>query len=376
MSYKQVPRTQVVGIHKAPVELTYSQQPQQDVETIINRTSASQYLVLDSKNRFFSASPNQTQDQPWNNFRLQKGESLMESFATRLTISEIRFPWLIPNITTFNDTIYIVGVVVGDTVNTVHEIGLISQFYTPDEIMTEINNQISTFNLINPPTFSSLVAGETEVNLATSGGSPIWISWRPVDLTAPSLTPQQIQDLKYQYATLPSLAKTLGFTFEQVLYSPNTGAGGPDFFPILNTIVSNPTEYLYTSYVDITSNKLNQYTTNLDGSSDITSNRLLLRLYYSDESSMYNSYNNENNIINIYNPTLIHRQFKNPKQVMWNKESVVDWLDIQVRDQYGNLVYLPQIQLAGNDPNADPPFTTTIEGSYPDFQITLLATEN
>jgi hypothetical protein len=242
--------------------------------------------------------------------------------------------------------------------------------------MTAINDQINVINFENPPVFSKLDSNETEVVLANFNLSPIWISWCPVDLNAPPLTPQQIQTLKYQYATLPSLAKTLGFSFEQVLYSPNVGAGGPDFFPILNQITSNPTEYLYTSYVDITSNKLNQYTTNLDGSSDITSNRLFLRLYYADESSMYNSYNNAENVINIYLPTLLHRQFKNPKQVMWNKESVVDWLDIQVRDQYGNLVYLPQIELAGNDPTAEPPYTTTIDGSYPDFQITLLATEN
>jgi hypothetical protein len=57
--------------------------------------------------------------------------------------------------------------------------------------------------------------------------------------------------------------------------------------------------------------------------------------------------------------------------VMWNKDSVIDWLDISVVDQYNRLVPLPLIK------EFDPPDTYKyIEGSYPDFQLTLLATEN
>jgi hypothetical protein len=55
---------------------------------------------------------------------------------------------------------------------------------------------------------------------------------------------------------------------------------------------------------------------------------------------------------------------------MWNKEAVIDLLDISVLDQYGNLVPLPVI--AGAQSVA--PIETI--GAYPDFQITLLASEN
>jgi hypothetical protein len=345
MSYKQVPRTQVVGIHKAPQELTYAQQPQTDVETIIQRTSASQYLVLDSRNRVFSSSNKQVINQPWNNFRLQKGQSLMESFATRLTISEIRFPWFIPNINSLNNQLwYISG-------TEVYDIQIDVGFLTPAQIVEQINQQFIDLAVPNPPVLSySNYQYQFTLNVANVD-EQYFSFFNPDNFN----TSTDIEVYQTQYATTPSLMSLLGFTFDQSWV----------LNPVDGIIRGNITESLYTTYVDIVSDKLNQYTTNLDGSSDSTSNRLLLRLYLADECSFPATYAVDG-VNALYQPFLIHRQFKNPKQVMWNKESVVDWLDISVRDQYGFLVPLPQI-LNGTD------FT---DGAYPDFQITLLATEN
>jgi hypothetical protein len=60
-------------------------------------------------------------------------------------------------------------------------------------------------------------------------------------------------------------------------------------------------------------------------------------------------------------PFQIHRQYANPKYLKQNPNQMIDWVDIQVVDEYGDLVYIP-----------DP----TTGRSYPDFQITLLASEN
>lgn len=345
MSYKKVPRTQVVGIHKAPQELTYAQQPQQDVETIIQRTSASQYLVLDSRNRVFSSSNKQVIVQPWNNFRLQKGQSLMESFATRLTISEIRFPWFIPNINELNNKLwYISG-------SQVYDIEIDRGFLDPASIVIQINQQFIDLGVPNPPILQ-YANNQYQFTLNVSNLDEQYFSFFDPDNFNP-LTDIEIYEA--QYATTPSLMSLLGFTFDQA-WALN---------PVDGLIRGNITESLYTTYIDIISDKLNSYTTNLDGSSDSTSNRLLLRLYYADECSFPATYT-VGGTNALYSPFLIHRQFKNPKQVMWNKESVIDWLDISVRDQYGFLVPLPQI-LNGAE------FS---DGAYPDFQITLLATEN
>ncbi|MFN9959076.1 MAG: hypothetical protein ACK55I_38785, partial [bacterium] len=80
----------------------------QEVKTVVSRTEATQLLVLDSKNRFISSQPGGPPiSQPWNSFRLGRPQALMQSYATRVAVSEIRFPWYIPNITTKNNYFFI-----------------------------------------------------------------------------------------------------------------------------------------------------------------------------------------------------------------------------------------------------------------------------
>jgi hypothetical protein len=177
----------------------------------------------------------------------------------------------------------------------------------------------------------------------------------PYVLFFETLNPEGDAPSEYDYLNNPSLMLTLGFDYQQV----SNYTGSTQYFR------GNPTDTLYTQYIDIVSNKFNQYTTNLDGnSSSNSSNRLLCRLYLADEISV-------NQGIVGYSPFIIHRQFKNPKMVMWNKESVVDWLDVSVVDQYNQLVPLPTIKII-----TTPTTNETVNGSYPDFQLTLLATEN
>jgi hypothetical protein len=128
-------------------------------------------------------------------------------------------------------------------------------------------------------------------------------------------------------------------------------------------VIGNPTTLQYTQYVDIVSDKLHQYSTNRDGSTDNFFGRnLICRLYISDETS--------GAIIGVDGPCVINRQFKTPKAVMWNKEASVDWLDIAVFDQYGNLLPLDERQDPPNENQLPPAFL-----SYPDFQVTLQASE-
>jgi hypothetical protein len=152
-----------------------------------------------------------------------------------------------------------------------------------------------------------------------------------------------------------------------------------------NGFTGNPTTCQYTQFVDIVSDKLNQYTTNRDGSSDNFFGRnLLCRMYISDEVSNVVQGSDTNNTVipggttiatqfvqfipGVSGPFIIHRQFKNPKAVMWNKDASVDWLDIALYDEFGNLLPPPFVSVNSPLPANNP--------SYPDFQITLLASEN
>lgn len=323
----------------------------QSVKTVVSRTEATQLLVLDSKNRSVTSQPGGPPiSQPWNKFRLGRPQALMQSYATRVAISEIRFPWYIPNITTANNKLYISnGFGAGDFIT----VTLSPSFYTPAQIVTEVNQQIQASSLsgITELSYNDLLQTYT----FTQGGADPWGLFfiNPVLDGQINLT---------NYESSANLCKTLGFTFLQSNGS-NIGEGG--YF----SFAGNPTESLYTQYIDIVSEKLNYYSDQKDGSSDpLTSQALVCRLYLADEISM------AQNEGSFFQPFLIHRQFKTPKTVMWNKDAVVDWLDIAVYDEYGELVPLPQLyQFDGSVP---PVYRTSETGSYPNFQITLLATEN
>jgi len=361
---------------KAPHELSYSTDPQA-VTTVVTRTNATQYLVLDSKNRNQTTQVNALktfndnnttsvtsyENQFWNSFRLQRPQSIMESFATRLTVSEVRFPWFIPNITPYNNKLWFIS----GTQQTEIICGV--GYYTPAELVIEINQ---LFNLQTDIPLTQIPVLYYNANTSQY----TWTQQNPaeedqffcfVDPETVSNTDPDYNVLKNLYASQPSLMYTLGIPIE---YCAGNAFGEPFIFEY----VGNVTESLYTQYVDLVSNKLNQYTTNLDGTTNKDgSNRVLVRIYLSDEVSIFNNYGNGD----LYKPVLIHRQFKNPKNVMFNKNAVVDFIDIQVVDQWNRLVPLPETSYytAGAVVGSQPQRVVE-QGAYPDFQITLLASEN
>jgi len=341
-----------MSYHYSPSE--FASTDSQAIKTVISRTESTQYLVLDSKNRNYSAQPGaSTSSQPWNKFRLQRPQALMQSFATRVLVSEVRFPWYVPNITKYNNTLYFAGENnVIPMQNIVVAVTLAPNFYQPSEIVTAVNLQLGASALASPPVLSydDSLQTYTFTYPATPEALASQIYWFN-QATSPTAPPQSV------YESSSSLAKTLGFEWSQVNGS-NPNISGKDR-------TGNPTESLYTQYIDIVSEKLNYYTHQKDGSSDpLTSQALICRLYIADEVSL------AQNTTPIA-PFVIHRQYKTPKAIMWNKEAVVDWLDIAVYDEFGQLIPLPDISFGGSVGEA-----LTVEGAYPNFQITLLATEN
>jgi hypothetical protein len=326
----------------------------QDVKTVVSRTEATQVLVLNSKNRNFSSQTgNSPVTQPWNSFRLGRPQALMQSYATRVAVTEIRFPWYIPNITSRNNSIWITGQN-EQAQDIIVQITLPPGWYSPADIVVSVNQQIVASDLENKTIFAYDEVNQVySFEAAVNPPDPTLRYWF-FDPTSPTGRPTESQ-----FNSSPSLAKTLGFEYYQVngiTTIPNS----------LTDISGNPTESLYTQYIDIVSEKLNYYSDQKDGSSDpLTSQALVCRLYLADEISM------GQNEGTFFQPFLIHRQFKTPKTVMWNKDAVVDWLDISVYDEYGQLVPLPTNSIGGTNVAVQ-----TKVGAYPDFQITLTATEN
>lgn len=353
----------------------------QAVQTQVARNPSTQYLVLSSRDRNQTSSTGNYVRQAWNSFRLQRPQNIMQTYATRMLVSEINFPFYVPNINNLNNTFWIGGLSSVTATFTIYQCTLSIGYYgfgtlagtnnlvtainalltqapgvvTQFGIITPINGGVG--QLLNPPTFQLL--NDYSFQWVATPGFPFALYFYPPN---PANTNIPSEATYYNTAGFLNL---IAMDYSTVVGSLNAVG-----------VYTNPTTLQYTQYIDIVSDKLHQYSTNRDGSSDNFFNRnLLCRLYISDEASNIVQGGTQANPIQfvpgVTGSLIIHRQFKNPKAVMWNKEASVDWIDIAIYDQFGNL--LP-------DAFVDFPagFTNIPRGSltYPDFQITLLASEN
>jgi len=355
----------------------------QAVETKVARNPATQYLVINSRDRNQTSSTGVYVRQPWNQFRLQRPQNIMQTYATRMLVSEINFPFYVPNVNNLNNTFWIGALSVLTEAFTIYEC-VLSVGYYGFGTLVGTNNLVTAINALLSQA-PGVVTQYGVINPINGGAGAI--QFPP--------TFQLLNDYSFQWVANPN-----GFgVFSLYFYPPNltntnipseatyyNSAGflnliGMDYSTVIGGLIGvgtygNPTTLQYTQYIDIVSDKLHQYSTNRDGSSDNFFNRnLLCRLYISDEASNIVQGGTQANPIQfvpgVTGSLIIHRQFKNPKAVMWNKEASVDWLDIAVYDQYGNLL-----------PDAFASFPAGFTNiprenlAYPDFQVSLLASEN
>jgi len=358
----------------------------QAVNTQVARNPATQYLVLNSRDRNQTSSTGQYVRQPWNQFRLQRPQNIMQTYATRMLVSEIHFPFYVPNVN-FENNQFFIQTLSTSGFETMFEVNINIGYYGTNVASTPGNLNLATIItnildgtdagvhgfyvpilggtglILSPPVVTVNI--DNSFRWEATGNAFALFSSEPTSLIPVGNVPPEST-----YYNTSSLLQMMGMDYFQVNGQIVAGNGG---------VIGNPTTLQYTQYIDIVSDKLHQYSTNRDGNTDnFFSRNLLCRLYISDEASNIvegisiagGTSSPVQFIPGVTAPFIIHRQFKNPKAVMWNKESAVDWLDISVYDQFGNLLPLPATSFGGEGyiPIANP--------AYPDFQITLLASEN
>jgi hypothetical protein len=344
-------------------------------EARIARHPANQYLLLNSADRQIivnSPTPgtvlltatDPAYLQPWNNFRLQRPQALMEAYAKRIVVSECRFPWYVPNVNSYNNTFAIYQQLNGTsaaaiTLNFTVPVG----FYTPTNFASTVQALLSAATGAGAGQFKDAMT-------FTYDASSNKFTYAIPSMTAGNSTAiyfvanPTIQNMTYaNFAASANFFALIGFPFGisgvKIFANPTLGT---------NSFTGSPTEFLYTEFVDVVSTKFHQFTNLRDGNSAPTSTAVLARIYVADEISLANV-----SPAFGWSPVVIHRQFKNPKAVRWNNEGVVDWLDIQVIDMYGNLVYIPSNTAVNTTTVGTNNF---VSNNYPDFQFTLLASED
>jgi hypothetical protein len=297
----------------------------------VSRTPASCYFFLDSGDRFLTdltPAVNNVANRAYNNFVIARNENLLQGQFKRIGISEIRFPFAIPNVNARNNVMWLNLNGAGFASITVPE-----GFYTGATLATALTTAIATAGV----TVSFTADGK--FSFAYAGVAPIFtLAISPTDPTLP--IPQK--------NVSRSLLDLIGLYF--------IADGTIQVVDIKATpFLTNVADLKYTDYIDIVSKQLTNYQDSKDMSTQNLTPRsaVINRLYIENE----NSTNSPTNIWGTY-PFVIHRQYTQPKMMKWEGQKSVGQVDISLYDMYGEPLYVP----AGAEP--------------PNFQITFLASED
>lgn len=352
----------------------------------ISRSPSDALFVIDSADRSSSSSstgqplavPN---TQPYNNFRLQKPQNMVQGGFTRLQLTEVNFPYAIPNVNSYTYSFWVQcinptggatitqQVAIGDGTDTGYfsgqELAGTVKLIMNGVTCAAINSAIGVaWDVEYKPESSSYVSqsgGFVISAVVSAGPTPFAFKVFPCDpRTLPAPTGTGTSSIPSK-----SLLTIMGFnplsnwgylssltTSKQSLYAPLS----------------------YTSYIDVVSSKLTYYQNVQDSSSKTTSfGSIICRIYVANETSdagsqgfWYNgavdaAFNPVRYVATLppgSTPFLIHRQFVCPKSFKWDGNQAIDWLDIKLYDDAGQPLFY--------DPNY----------AFPDFQITFKCTED
>jgi hypothetical protein len=336
---------------------------QEAVLRVIPRPPAVANLVLDSADRYSSTSvaregfTGSTAVQPYNNFKLQKPANMMDGLFTRLTLSEIMFPYAIPNVTPYNSSFYFCSQLEGPDAGVPILVEIDPGFYTPSQLVAAINAAFVALwdGLVDqePPTVNyteqtnqfTILPNQYTVDAALVDD---FIAIIPYNTFTPAPGPDvPISSIQF-FSSRQSLLDTMGFNYR---VNPAMCVQFNDVGP--TGIVSGFAKMSYTRFIDITSNKLTYFSNVKDTQTwNEGKGNVICRIYVADEISFVTQ-----TIPAGVTPFTMHRQFKNPKTFKWNDTAFLDFIDLQLWDDCGNPLYTPPSGL-------------------PEFQITFLASED
>lgn len=310
-----------------------------------NRPPASAFLLIDSQDRHQVSSLGQNDVdynvavnldgilQPLNDFTIQKRQPFLSGYFTRIAVTEVRFEYNVPNVNERNNAI-----IFWDKDNDSHVIEIPEYFYTPQELATQLDDELTT----NIPGQTWAVTYEDN-------------HFKIVSDEDFHINPYFFPTIEQ---TLSGLFYMMGFNFtiNDDIQTTHEGAVFPNM--------------TYTRYIDICSRSLTQYQKVKDNSTrENQTPAVLCRVYlgnYTTEGVGVGD-STAKTIWPGCAPAIIQRIYNVPKYSSWNPGAFIDQIDIQLRDDTGALLYIPgtsttELQNAKNSPNQ--------------FQITIHCSES
>jgi hypothetical protein len=282
--------------------------------------------------------------QPYNNFVLQKPQALVQGGIKRLSLNEVRFPYVIPNIVGgVTDSIWFT-IYPAAPPNVTAQITITSGFRTGAGIASQLQSLLNASAVgtaatgnIWTATYDSVSGFQIDTSTAVGSTSDIF-SMSPID---PALIGTVALPAK-------SLLSVIGFDVINDYTEIATEAGASA------VQANNFAPLTFTQYIDIVSVNLTRFQTIADTNTRQNSRgNLICRLYIADENSslpqpiplwngtaviLVESYSPPGSL-----PFTIHRQFAEPKVFRWENEASINAIDISLYDDVGNLLVLPNV---------------------------------
>jgi hypothetical protein len=229
----------------------------------------------------------------------------------RIGISEVSFPWVIPNVNERNNLFIIKGQ------NGIPYYTVITEgFYYPDDLATALQNNLNNL-LYNALTNSLDAYGVWTVshanNIFTISNASPWM---------PSLKPLGINFSGNHLSYLNYVINITPLDFGQSNF--------------VNTYSGGYASMAYTRYVDICSDALCKFQPLKDSLTQQSHTNVLCRIYINN-----GSINIPNNSISQAGNFEFGVKYNNVKWIAWNPDNMIGSFDIKYYDDSGNLLYIP-----------------------------------
>jgi hypothetical protein len=283
------------------------------------RPSSTSLLCIDSEDRYVSYNASRVGTISPYNYTINKSESLMNGFMTRVGVTEISFPWLIPNVNVKTRDI-IVTTTIGAGAPVITPIRLDIGMYIPSQLVLAIDAAVS-----------QAVPG---LGLTIDYGAPGTFSDRPIvtySVTAGNTI--AFSPLPYNSATYPFGSQTkqlfdiLGFTAANTV--PLVSGNG------------NYTLCQAIRYVDIVCPQLTYNQALKDTMSQSVVRDTLCRLYLNSAPGISSTTIPSDGGFCPPGcaPTVLYKEYTHPKQIQWlPNQPIPGYLQIQVYDDTGDLL--------------------------------------
>lgn len=253
--------------------------------------------------------------EPVNNIYINKQQSVINGFFTRIALTELNMPWDIPNVNGYNNTFSVGGL--NTALNPVPievTVSIPIDFYTGTELATALtsalNAKMTALGSDYPTSYDWTVAFNTATGRFTiSADGGIF-----------KLAPKN-------NASRDDLLNMMGFGGLSV---------EADLLVAYESFISSPATMLYTPYFDIVSKQLTKKQQVGDsGTSYQTGSSLLARIYLTPDGLVPVDYTDQLGCT----PFTIHKEFRVPKQIYWDTKEFVNVIDLTLIDYKGNVLY-------------------------------------